>query len=72
MVPLPPQVVAHIAIMVPTTEIFRIHKPRDGPRMTSITIVRNAHVVVEEATQFMNVITYMIFHQTTKRENFCS
>jgi len=35
MVPLPPEVMAHMAIMVPTTEILRILKPRNGPRMTS-------------------------------------
>jgi len=49
-VPLPPQVIAHMAIMVPTTEIL---KPRDKPRMTSSTIVRYAHIVVEGITQLM-------------------
>jgi len=40
----------------------------DGPRMTSIIIIRNAHIVVEEVTQLMNVIAYMVFHQTKKGE----
>jgi len=53
MVPLSPQVVAHMAIMVSTTEILRIIKSRDGPRKTSITIVINAHIVIEDVTQLM-------------------
>jgi len=72
MVPLPPQTVAHMAIMVLSTEILKILKSRDGPRMTSITIVRNAYIVdivVEEVTQLMNVITYMVLHRTRKEEN---
>jgi len=56
--------------MVPSTEILRILKPRDGPRMTSIIIVRNAHIVVEQVTQLMNIIAYIVFHQTTKGEKF--
>jgi len=55
--------------MVPSTEILRILKPRDGPRITSIIIVRVAHIVVEEVTHLMNVIAYMVFHQTTKGKN---
>jgi len=55
-----------MAIMISTTKILIILKPRDGPSMTSITIVRNAHIVVEEVTQLINVITYIIFHQTRK------
>jgi len=55
--------------MVPSTEILRILKPRDALKMTSIIIVRNAYIVVEDVTQLMNVITYMVFHQTTKGEN---
>jgi len=43
--------------------------PRDGPRMTIIIIVRDAHIVVEEVTQLINVIACMVFHQTTKGEN---
>jgi len=58
-----------IYIMAPSTKILRILKPIDGPRMTSIIIVRDAHIVVEEVTQLINVIDYMIFHQTTKGEN---
>ena len=58
-----------VYIMFPSTEIFRILKPRDGPRMTSIIIVRDAHIVVEEVTQLMNAIVYMVFHQITKGEN---
>jgi len=50
MVPLPPQVVAHMAIRVHSTEIIRILKSKDGQRMSSIIIVRNAHIVVKEAT----------------------
>jgi len=38
--------------------------------MTSIIIIRNAHIVVEEVTQLINVIAYIDFHQTTKGENF--
>jgi len=53
--------------MVPSTKIIKL---RDGPRMTSIIIVRNAHIVVEEVTQLINVIAYMVFHQTTKGEIF--
>ena len=56
--------------MVPSIEILRILKSRDEPRMTSIIIVRNAHIVVEQVTQLMNVIAYMVFHQTTKGEKF--
>jgi len=37
--------------------------------MTNIIIIRNAQIVVEEVTQLMNVIAYMVFHQTTKGEN---
>jgi len=69
MVLVPPQVVAHMTIIVSSTKILIILS-RDGLRMTSITVVRNAHIVVEEATQLMNVTIYMVFHQTTtKREN---
>jgi len=39
-----------VYIIVPSTKILRILKPRDGLRMTSIIIVRNAHIVVEEIT----------------------
>jgi len=56
--------------MVPSTKILKILKPRDGSRMTSIIIVRHAHIVVEEVTQLMNVIAYMVFHQNYKRRNF--
>jgi len=48
--------------MVPSIEILRILKPRDGPRMTIIIIVRDAHIVVEEVTQLINVIAYTVFH----------
>jgi len=58
-----------VYIMVPSTEILRILKSRDEPRITSIIVVRNAHIVVEEVTQLMNAITCMVFHQTTKGEN---
>ena len=57
-----------VNIMVLSIEILRSLKPRDGPRMTSI-VIRNAHIVVKEITQLMNVIAYMVFHQTTKGEN---
>ena len=56
--------------MVFSTKILRILKLRDGPRMKSIIIVKNAHIVVEEVTQLINVIAYIDFHQTTKGENF--
>jgi len=55
--------------MVFSTKILRILKLRDGPRMKSIIIVKNAHIVVEEVTQLMNVIAYMVFHQTKNGEN---
>jgi len=42
-----------VYIMVPSTEFLRILKPRDGSRITSIIIVRHAHIVVEEVTQFI-------------------
>ena len=33
-------------------------------------IIRHAHIVVDEVTQLMKVIAYMVFHQTTEGENF--
>jgi len=38
--------------------------------MTSIIIVSDAHILVENVTQLMNAIAYMVFHQTTKEENY--
>jgi len=38
--------------------------------MTSIIIiVRNVHIMIEEVTQLMNFIAYMVFHQSTKGES---
>jgi len=39
--------------------------------MTNIIIVRDAHIVVEEVIQLVNVIDYMVFHQINyKRRKF--
>jgi len=60
---------SNIYIMVSSSEILIILKSRDGLRMTSIIIVRDTHLVLKEVTHLMNVIAYMVFHQTTKGEN---